>query len=58
MSEQTKKEEKKKQQEKLKRRSPNGLLQATWWRQRHYVNDGSDPRARQVSKLLRKDRDY
>ena len=46
MSEQTKKEEKKKQQEKLKRRSPNGLLQATWWRQLHRVNDGNDPRAR------------
>ena len=46
MSEQTKKEEKKKQQEKLKRRSPNGLLQATWWRQWHRVNVGNDPRAR------------
>ena len=45
MSEQTK-EEKKKHQEKLNRRSPNGLLQATWWRQLHRVNDGNDPRAR------------
>ena len=58
MSELTKKEEKKKQQEKLRRRSPNGLLQATWWRQQHRVNDGSDPIARQVSKLLTKERDY
>ena len=33
---------------------PNGLLQATWWWQRHNVNDGSDPSKR--SKLLRRER--